>query len=1040
MSHLLINKYLNSLEELKKISGTSRESVIREAFKDLLKNWGKTHDLIFIPEYEIETPAKERRYVDGALLYKLRVPFGYWEAKDEKDNLDAEIELKFRRGYPGDNIIFEDSREAVLYQNKQEVIRCAVDNVERLQDLLNSFFSYQRPEIADFRKAVVQFRNDLPAVLKSLREMIEDSEQKNFQFKEAASDFLKHAKDAINPSLTEADVREILIQHILTEEVFSAVFPGAPFHQDNNVAKELYRLELTFFFGNTKFKILQALAPYYSAIRSAAAQISSHHEKQTFLKVIYENFYKVYNIKAADRLGVVYTPNEIVRFIIQGADWLCEKHFGKNLIDEGVDILDPATGTGTFICELLEHFRGQKAKLKNKYLKELHANEVAILPYYVANLNIEATFADITDEYIEYPNLCFVDTLDNTYALRKRVGDYMGDLFGSVTEENVGRIRRQNSRTISVVLGNPPYNANQLNENENNKNRKYPEIDKRISETYFAKSKAQKTKVYDMYARFLRWASDRVDENGIVAFVTNRSFIDSRTFDGFRKDVAEEFNEVWIMDLGGDVRVNPKLSGTKHNVFGIQTGVSISFLVKKSKKSKKTKDNTCMIFYARRPEFDTKEDKLSFLANKCLSHIEFDLIKPDERGNWLNQTNNDFEDFIPIANKATKSAKILQEKAVFKVVSNGIVTARDEWMTDFSPISLSKKVAFFCEIFNSERQRWKNSDLFATKEKGKRAQVLRDFVSRDIKWTEELESHLDKDTEISFKNERLRTRTIYRPYVTNSTYYAKALTHRVYKQDSIFPISSNWHNIAIGFSGLSSSKSFSSLVVDALPSFDLLEKTQFVAYYIYDSAGNREENITDWALNQFRRHYQHGSKKKQLITKNSIFHYCYAILHNPTYREKYAINLKRDFPRIPLYRDFWRWSDWGEALMDLHLGFEQKKPYPLIRVETKPANDGIHRVKLRCDKENGVIFIDEATSLTGIPATAWEYRLCNRSALEWILNRYKESTPKDPTIRAKFNTYRFANYKEQVIDLLMRVTTVSIETMNIVNMMKDDDR
>jgi predicted helicase len=294
--------------------------------------------------------------------------------------------------------------------------------------------------------------------------------------------------------------------------------------------------------------------------------------------VIYENFYKVYNPKAADRLGVIYTPNEIVRFMIESADYLCEKHFGRNLIDKDVEILDPAAGTGTFNCELLEHFRGQPAKLKHKYLEELHANEVAILPYYVANLNIEATYAAITGEYLEYPNLCFVDTLDNTCVLRKYRG-HMDDLFGSVSDDNVRRIRRQNSRKISVIIGNPPYNAWQENFNFRNPNRPYRDIDERIRNTYQVAGTAQnQIALYDMYVRFFRWAADRVDENGILVFISNRSFIDSNTFDGFRKIMADEFSEIWVVDLGGDIRENPKLSGTKHNVFGIQTGVAISFM------------------------------------------------------------------------------------------------------------------------------------------------------------------------------------------------------------------------------------------------------------------------------------------------------------------------------------------------------------------------------------------------------------------------------------------------------------------------------
>ncbi len=521
MSQLLIQQYLNQLATLKKVSGTQRESVVREAFNDLMKGWAKAHDLVFIPEYEFESKTKERRYVDGALLYELRVPFGYWEAKDADDDLDAMVAAKFKRGYPQDNIIFENAVDAILIQNREEVIRCAVDNVKALEKLINLFFRHERKEIAEFRKAVEQFKVDLPAVLEALRAMIETAHAESVSFRKAAAAFLVHAQETINPSLVEADVREMLIQHILTEEIFTTVFPGTPFHRDNNVARELYKLEASFFTGNTKFKTLKGLEPYYAAIRSAASQIGSHHEKQTFLKVIYENFYKVYNPKAADKLGVVYTPNEIVRFMIESADWLCEKHFGRNLIDKDVEILDPASGTGTFICELLEHFRGQPAKLKYKYRRELHANEVAILPYYVANLNIEATYAAIIGEYEEYPNLCFVDTLDNVAGLRKHAG-HIDDLFGGMSDVNIKRIREQNSRRISVVIGNPPYNANQLNENENNKNREYPEIDNRIKDTYIAASTAQKTKLYDMYARFFRWASDRLDSNGVLALSRSR--------------------------------------------------------------------------------------------------------------------------------------------------------------------------------------------------------------------------------------------------------------------------------------------------------------------------------------------------------------------------------------------------------------------------------------------------------------------------------------------------------------------------------------
>lgn len=1027
MSQLLIQQYLNQLATLKRVSGTTRESVVREAFKDLLKGWARQHDLVFIPEHEVASPTRERRYVDGALMHTLRVPFGYWEAKDEKDDLDAEIEFKFRRGYPKTNIIFEDSETAVLIQHGEEVMRCGVEDVSRLEQLLKLFFGYERPEIEAFRKAVEQFKADLPEVLKALREMIEQAHAAEPKFRKAAQAFLKHAQDAINPGLTAADVREMLIQHVLTGEVFAAVFPGTSYHQDNNIARELHKLEDTFFIGNTKFQALKGLAPYYTAIRKAASEIADHHEKQTFLKAIYENFYKVYNPKAADRLGVVYTPNEIVRFMIESADWLCEKHFRRNLIDRDVEILDPATGTGTFICELLEHFRGQPAKLRHKYLNELHANEVAILPYYVANLNIEATYAAIAGEYIEFPSLCLVDTLDNTHGLRKYAG-HMDDIFGSVTDENVGRIRRQNSRRISVIIGNPPYNANQLNENENNKNREYPDIDRRIKETYIAESAAQKTKLYDMYARFFRWASDRLDANGILAFVTNRSFIDSRTFDGFRKVLTREFNEIYVVDLGGNIRSNAKLSGTTHNVFGIQTGVAISFLVKRAAAGKPAKG--CRIHYVRRPEMETAEEKLAFLGNAKISRLDFEEISADERQNWINRTNNDFDSLIPVADKAVKLAKPgAKEKAIFKLFSLGIVTNRDEWLYDFSIDHLSEKVKYFCEQYASEKARWNKSG---------RPTATGDFVDRSIKWTSELEAHMKRGTQVPFLPDECITESQYRPYVRKFTYFAPVLTHRPYQNFDLFPVGGA-SNPAILFSAEERSE-FGVIAFRIVPNKDMFMPSagQVLAYRRLEN-GEWVDNITDWALDQFRKHYQPGrGKKDRPITKEAIFHYVYAVLHDPVYREKYAINLKREFPRIPFYADFWLWADWGRALMDLHIGYESVEPWKLTIAHITPSKPFVGQPKamLRADRDTGTIQLDELTILGAIPSEAWDYRLGNRSALEWILDQYREKTPKDPTIREKFNTYRFADYEEKVIDLIARVTTVSVRTVEITAAMK----
>jgi len=1017
VSQLLIQHYLNELQTLRRVSGTTRESVVSEAFKTLLKDWGRSQNLIFIPQYEYQTTRRTRVYPDGALAYELRVPLGYWEAKDEEDDLDKEIEKKFRKGYPQDNIIFEDSHEAVLIQNKQEVMRCGVQEPAKLQNLLELFFGYERAEIADFRKAVAQFKIDLPAVLNALRAMIEDAARDTMTFHKASLGFLKHAQETINPNLTGADVREMLIQHILTEEIFSQVFEDADFHRQNNVAKELYALENTFFTGKVKHDTLIALRPYYAAIKSAAALVTGHHEKQNFLKVIYENFYKVYDKKKADRLGVVYTPTEIVRFMVESTDWLCQKHFGKALIDKNVEILDPAAGTGTFITELIEHFRGQPAKLRYKYLEELHANEMAILPYYVANLNIEATYAAING-FEEFPNLCFVDTLDNVAGLRTHaIGkhQHFGDLFGAVSEENVTRIKRQNKKKISVVIGNPPYNANQLNENENNKNREYPEIDRRIKESYIAASTAQKTKLYDMYSRFFRWASDRVDENGVVAFISNRGFLDKRTYDGFRKTVEREFNFIYIVDLGGDVRDDPSLSGTTHNVFGIQTGVAISFLIKCDKAT------GCQIRYTRRPQKEIAEEKLAFLNGSKIGTLPFERVKPNVRDDWIDQADTDFETLVPVISNSTKYAQNRsQERAVCKLYSLGVSTNRDDWVVDFKTKDLAKKMAYFVERYESFRPA--------------------EFPDEaDVKLSRNLKRRGKAGRREAFDPKRIAPYQ-YRPFVTAHVYNSAVFLD---ERGSADEISVSANNSYICFIGDATEKPFSVLAARGLVDLNFLSAAAAGTKLVPFLRGS-QNNVTNWALEQFGARYEKDKKPERPVTNDAIFHYVYGVLHDPIYREKYALNLKREFPRVPFYADFWKWAGWGEKLMALHIGYETVDPWPLERIdalEEKSREAGLApKALLKANKENGNIQIDSETQLTGVPPEAWTYKLGNRSAIEWILDQYKEKTPKDPTIREKFNTYRFVDHKEMVIDLLKRVTRVSVETIRIVEAMRTEKR
>jgi predicted helicase len=381
---------------------------------------------------------------------------------------------------------------------------------------------------------------------------------------------------------------------------------------------------------------------------------------------------------------------------------------------------------------------------------------MAILPYYIANLNIEFTYAQKMGKYEEFKNICLVDTLDHCGFEGKQF-----DLF-AMSVQNTARIQNQNDRKISVIIGNPPYNANQENENDNNKNRVYESIDNRIKQTYIKESSAQKTKIYDPYTRFFRWASDRLDRNGVLVFITNSSFLEKRAFDGFRKSVSNEFHEIYIVDLGGDVRINPRISGTTHNVFGIQTGVTISFMVKKLGAN----NEVCKIFYARRPEFETADDKLKFITGNKINQILFDHINPDKKGNWLNLTSSNFEELIVLTDKSVKNSKT-NEEAIFKLFSLGVVTNRDEWVYDFSRQNLTEKMRFFFKIYENELKTFFDSKNRKIKE------FNADNLSQEIKWTRALKNQLKQGTKVVFEGEKI-LRTAYRPFTKKFLYYSKS--------------------------------------------------------------------------------------------------------------------------------------------------------------------------------------------------------------------------------------------------------------------------
>ncbi len=998
MSKHAINHYYSKIDQYRRFGGTQNETSLRRAFANLLEEYCAPKNLIPVDEAALKN---SRKRPDGTVKDALRLDWGHWESKDPGDNLDAEIEKKFSIGYPNFNIIFENSQEIVLFQQGSRIMHCDMRNPDSLDALLNAFVSYERPEIRDFHLAVEKFRADIPDIIEALRAMISRELKTNRAFRQANAEFEDICKESINPEISAFDIKEMLIQHILTAEIFDTVFGESHFHRENNIAKELEAVVGTFFTGAVRRNTLAGIDSYYKAIKAEAARIDNHHEKQKFLKVIYENFYKAYNPKGADRLGIVYTPGEIVRFMIESTDWLLEKHFGKSLSDRNVEILDPATGTGTFVTEMIEYIPPQY--LEYKYKNEIHANEVAILPYYIASLNIEYTYQQKMGKYEPFENIVFVDTLDNTGFDFKGQTTLAG--FG-MNAENLARIQKQNERKISVIIGNPPYNAKQQLYNDFNPNRKYKKIDERIRETYIREGTAQnQIVVYDMYTRFLRWASDRIHKNGIIAFITNRSYIDSRAFDGFRKTIAEEFDKIYIVDTQSDVRKNPKIAGTTHNVFGIQTGVAVIFLVKSSE-SKKGKAG---IHYFTLTDEMLKHEKSDWFRDNKLADIAFESITPDKDGNWLNITDNDFDEFIPLIDKDVKAGK--GEKAVFRYFSRGLESNRQDWVYDYDKENLVKKTKHTVSIYNRDK---KNKQL-----------------SDEIKWSRELKKHLSKNGSTILYNEKSVTEAFLKPYCKNYLYLDKYLNSYVYEWETY--THSKFYEIFIAIPGLSSPANFHCLGIDKVIDLNALPAgVQCLPLYRYDKDGSRNDNITDWALRQFAEHYQDDS-----IGKEDIFHYTYAVLHNPAYRRKYETNLKREFPRVPFYRDFHKWAKWGRTLTDLHINYESAEPYPLKRIET--AQKDAPKAKLRAVPEKGEIILDDNTTLSGVPAKAWDYTLGNRSALHWILDQYKEKTPKDKTIAEKFNTYIFSDYKEPVIDLLKRVCTVSVKTVDIVNKMTEEE-
>ncbi len=1007
-NHKAVRDYYATLQKYEQHAIT-HEGAVSSPFETLLHTCAKQVNATLVPQYPMHTPNGNRIVVDGAILDAYGLPLAYWEAKDIDDDLARAVQEKQDAGYPLENMLFQTPQRAILYQNGQIALDLDITEPARLIDTLQYLFSYVPPALDNWQTAVSDFRAYVPDLASKLKVLIEERHETDTAFKKLFSDFYETCRTSINPELSQDAVEEMLIQHILTERIFRTVFNRSDFTGRNIIAIEIEKVSAALMrHAMSRDVFLEPLDRFYIAIEQAATLCRDFTQKQHFLNTFYEKFFQGFSKDVADTHGIVYTPQPIVDFMVNSVAHILETEFARSLSDRGVHIIDPFVGTGNFIVRLMQDIQG--TALAEKYRHELHCNEVMLLPYYIASLNIEQEFFQRTGAYLPFEGIALADTFE---LLEKE----QGELF---TRENTARVEKQKAADMFVIIGNPPYNARQVNENDNNKNRKYPTMDARVADTYAADSKARnRNALYDPYVKAILWASERIGEEGIVAFVTNNSFVESIAFDGMRKHLVEGFDAIYILDLGGNVRKGLKVSDA--NVFGIRVGVSINLFIKTRLASSK---KPC-IFYHRTDELWDKARKFEFLnEHQHIGELAWQSIQPDARHTWLTEGfHAEFDEFIPMGSRASKPRKETKINTIFSTFGPGFQTSRDAWLYNFDGKALIQNVKRMSDFYNTQVLKWRAVSH--------NVRNVDDFVEYDdtkIKWSSGLKRKLEQGELTECAKPKLRT-AIYRPFTKTHLYFDKTLNHRM----SMFPITFptpdvEVENRIICVPSVGGRADFWCYLVNVIVDLTVIsiDINQCFPFYTYDEDGtNRRENITDWALAHFRTHYQDNT-----LTKWDIFHYTYGLLHHPGYRQKYEANLKRDLPHIPFAKDFWGFAKAGERLADFHVNYESAPKYEgLTYIETPGMRVDWRVEKMKLSQDKTQLKYNDFLTLDGIPAGAFAYRLGNRSALEWVVDQYRVKIDKRSGIANNPNREMEPRY---IVDLIARLLTVSLETVEIV--------
>ncbi|MBQ6298239.1 MAG: DEAD/DEAH box helicase [Selenomonadaceae bacterium] len=803
--------------------------------------------------------------------------------------------------------------------------------------------------------------------------------------------FLADLRQNINPTISERDAVEMLAQHIVTKPVFEALFENYSFAKNNAVSKAMQKILNLLETDSDN----EQLEKFYNSVRERCKIATTAEDKQKIIIELYDKFFKTALPMTVERLGIVYTPVEVVDFILRSVNDILQKNFGKTLSDRNIHVLDPFTGTGTFITRLIQSNLIKKKDLLRKYQNELHANEIILLAYYIAAINIENAFHDAANlpDFYPFDGICLTDS----FEMYER--DEIETLF--TLEENFERVDEQKQTKIKIIVGNPPYSVGQRSANDNAQNNYYPRLENRISATYAAKTAAtNKNSLYDSYIKAFRWASDRISE-GIIGFVTNAGWIDGAAMDGLRKCFAEEFSQIYVFNLRGNQRTQGEMSrreGGKVFGSGSRAPIAITILVKGAQ------NGHARIFYRDIGEYLSREEKLAIISRAKVFGGEFEEISPNERCDWINQRGNEFETFIPL-----HESEISIYRNFFFARSNGLKTNRDAWCYNFSRSELEKNIRTTIDYYNSLSP----TEIDPTK-----------FV-----WTRGAVQNKNRGLKIEFDTAKI-IETYYRPFCKANLYYDRALNEVVGTISKFFP-TGHEDNLLICVNG-TGDKDFSVFITNRITDVQFQFNGQCYPLYYYEGSAQgslfgenleRRDGISDYILNEARKRF--GD-----VSKEDIFYYVYGFLHLRSYREKFSAELKKSLPRIILSERFWEFSRAGRELAEIHLNYESQPP---AKVEI--IGDGDFRVKkLRFARDDRTTLIyNEHITIKNIPARSFEYVVNGRSPLEWIIDRYQIKTDSASGIINNPNDWATEHDNPRyILDLILSSITVSLKTLDIV--------